>query len=52
LDSFTGEQNLILVTHQVNITALTGESVSQGEGVVVRRDIDRGFLLLGKIRFE
>ena len=52
LDSFTGEQNLILVTHQVNITALTGKTVSQGEGVVVRRDSDRGFLLLGKIRFE
>jgi len=50
--SFTEKQNLILVTHQVNITALTGETISQGEGVVVRRDFDRGLLVLGKIRFE
>lgn len=50
--SFAGKQNLILVTHQVNITALTGETVSQGEVVVVRRDSDREIMVLGKIRLE
>ena len=52
IESFTGEGNLILVTHQVNITALTGKAVSQGEAVVVRHDPDRGFQVLGNIRFE
>ena len=52
IESFAGEGNLILVTHQVNITALTGKAVSQGEAVVVRHDPGRGFQVLGDIRFE
>ena len=52
IESFAEEGNLVLVTHQVNITALTGKAVSQGEAVVVRHDSERGFQVLGNIRFE
>ena len=52
IESFAEEGNLVLVTHQVNITALTGKAVSQGEAVVVRHDPQRGFQVLGNIRFE
>lgn len=52
IESFAGEGNLVLVTHQVNITALTGKGVSQGEAVVVRHGPERGFQVLGDIRFE
>ena len=52
IETFAGESNLILVTHQVNITALTGKTVSQGEAVVVRHDPERGFLVWGNIGFE
>ncbi len=33
-----GKRNALLVTHQVNITALSGTSVAMGEGVLVRHD--------------
>jgi len=52
IESFAGKGNLVLVTHQVNITALTGKAVSQGEAVVARHDPERGFQVLGNIRFE
>lgn len=52
IQSFAGEGNLVLVTHQVNITALTGKAVSQGEAVVVRHDQVRGLLVLGNINFQ
>lgn len=42
-----GQQNLVLVTHQVRITALTGGIVSQGEAVVVRPDHADGQRVLG-----
>ncbi len=34
--AYTGQGNLVLVTHDVNIRALAGESVAQGEIVVAR----------------
>ncbi len=40
---------LVLVTHQVNIRALTGEFTSSGEMVVVRRKMDGGLKVLGKL---
>ena len=52
LSSFTGPKNLILVTHQVNITALTDMAVSQGEAIVVRSDPQQGFRVLGRIAFQ
>lgn len=36
LSHWTGPGVLVAVTHQVNITALTGVSPSEGEGVIVR----------------
>jgi len=52
IESFAGDGNMVLVTHQVNITALTGRAVSQGEAVLVRHDPERGFLVLGNISFD
>ena len=40
---------LVLVTHQVNIRALTGLGTSSGEIVVARHDIDGGVEVLGRI---
>ncbi len=40
---------LVLVTHQVNIRALTGKSTSSGEMVVVRKEPDGGLKVLGKL---
>jgi hypothetical protein len=37
LAAWRGEGVLVVVTHQVNITALTGVVPSSGEGVVVKR---------------
>ena len=40
---------LVVVTHQVNIRALTGQSTSSAEGVVLRRDGDR-LQVVGRVR--
>ncbi len=40
---------VILVTHQVNITALTGVYPASGEIVVVRREDDGAFTVVGSI---
>jgi len=42
-------QPLVLVTHQVNITALTGTYTGSGDIVVVRQALDGGFTVLGKL---
>ena len=44
-----GGPSLVLVTHQVNITALTGVVPQSGEIVVLRSDGDR-WVVLGRIR--
>jgi phosphohistidine phosphatase SixA len=44
-----GESNVVLVTHQVNITELTGAWPASGELVVVRPDGRGGFLLVGRL---
>jgi phosphohistidine phosphatase SixA len=44
-----GDRSLVLVTHQVNITALTGVFPQPGEIVVVRPEGD-GLRLVGRIR--
>ncbi len=41
--------NLVLVTHDVNIRALTGESVAQGEMVVAKARPDGGLEVLGTL---
>jgi hypothetical protein len=40
---------LVLVTHQVNITALTGIFPSEGEALVLRPRADSGFDVVGRI---
>jgi phosphohistidine phosphatase SixA len=42
----------ILVTHQVNITAFTGIFPASGEMVIVRKDGQDKFTVLGTIAFE
>jgi phosphohistidine phosphatase SixA len=39
----------VLVTHQVNITALTGVFPASGETVVLRRDLDGALTVVGRI---
>ena len=46
-----GGDRLMLVTHQVNITALTGVFPASGE-VVIFRDTDAGIEVLGRIRID
>lgn len=49
LDRWTGPGTLVVVTHQVNITALTGEGAASAEGVVVRRGADGRLAVVGTI---
>lgn len=48
---FDGDGVQVMVTHQVNITALTGIVPGQGEAVVVEPDGD-GLAVVGRIRFD
>ena len=41
---------LVLVSHQVNIRALTGLSVSSNGGVVMRRPLERGEGVVGRLK--
>ncbi|HYD94966.1 MAG TPA: histidine phosphatase family protein [Noviherbaspirillum sp.] len=44
-------RNLMLVTHQVNITALTGEAVASGEIIIARpARKGRGLTLVGRLK--
>lgn len=47
--AWNGPGALVVSTHQVNITALTGIVPVSGEGVVLRREGD-ALVLLGRIR--
>ena len=48
LEAWRGPGVLVVVTHQVNITALTGVVPAEGEGVVVRVDGGR-MAVLGRV---
>jgi len=48
--SWSGSGNLVMVTHEANITALTNQSSRDAEAVIVRPDGD-GLHILGRIRF-
>ncbi len=48
VSGWKGPGNLALVTHQVNIQALTGEPVRQGEAMVLR-PAEGGFQVVGRI---
>ena len=43
-----GRGSLVVVTHQVNIGALTGQGAAQGEGVVLRRQ-GQALVVIGRI---
>jgi len=46
------EARLLLVTHQVNISALVGEGTRSGEIVVATRDDDGALIPVGSIRID
>ncbi len=48
LEQLAPPRNVVLVTHQVNITALTGQSVAAGEALVVRATA-AGVQVVGRI---
>lgn len=50
LRAWDGRGTLVMVTHQVNVTALTGVVPSSGEIVVLGPNPDRSFSLVGRIR--
>lgn len=47
--TFSEPGNLVLVTHDVNVRALTGESLAQGEMVVAKAKEDGGLEVLGTL---
>ncbi len=49
--AYAGAGNLILVTHQVNITALTRRGVASGEAVILQ-PTGTSFQELGRLRFD
>lgn len=49
IQSFRGPGNMVMVTHQVNITALTGEYPGEGEIFVVRTTAQGSLQLTGRI---
>ena len=49
IQSFHGPGNLVMVTHQVNITALTGAFPAEGEMFVVRATAQGSIRLTGRI---
>jgi phosphohistidine phosphatase SixA len=49
LDSWRGPDVLVVSTHQVNVTALTGISPASGEGVVLQRE-GGAWRVVGRIR--
>lgn len=49
ISGFRGTGNIVMVTHQVNITALTGKVPAQGEALVVRADAGGEVELVGRL---
>ena len=45
-------EKLVMVTHQVNITALTGIFPASGEMIVVAREADGALAVRGRIRLD
>lgn len=50
LRQWKGPGVLVVVTHQVNITALTGHGASSGEGVVVQPTAEGPFRVVGTVQ--
>ena len=51
IGDFTGDGNLVLVTHLENIMALTGAGAREGEAVIVGVDGEK-LRVLGRIIFN
>lgn len=49
LSAYRDSRPLVLVTHQVNITALTGVYPASGETIVVQRTTDGSMTVLGRL---
>ncbi|MFC1459755.1 histidine phosphatase family protein [Microvirga arabica] len=50
IEDWRSARVLVLVTHQVNITALTGIFPSEGEALVLRPRASSGFEVIGRIK--
>lgn len=48
----TRDQNVVLVTHQVNISAITGEAPAMGEAIVMRLNSDGSLSRAGRLRAD
>ena len=51
IGSWKGPGTLVLVTHQVNISAITGEFTSMGEALVLAPDGGEAFKVVGRMPF-
>jgi hypothetical protein len=49
--AYSGSGNLILITHQENIKALTDVSAREGEAIIVR-PTEQGLHVLGRVVFN
>jgi phosphohistidine phosphatase SixA len=49
--AYSGSGNLVLITHQENIKALTGVSAREGEAIIVR-PTEQGLHVLGRVIFN
>jgi phosphohistidine phosphatase SixA len=49
--TWRGPGTLVLVTHQVNIAALTGQATAPAEGLVLKPDGTKAFTVLGRVPF-
>jgi hypothetical protein len=47
-----GRRNALLVTHQVNISALTGEFAAMGQAIVVRTNAQGAVVVVGRLRAD
>ncbi len=52
IGAFEGSGNQVMVTHQVNILALTGVSPREGEAVIVDIDSSGGLKVIGRQLFD
>ena len=52
IEAFEGAGNQVMVTHQVNITALTGIAPREGEAIIVDVDPTGTIKVLGRQTFD
>ncbi len=52
IEAFEGSGNQVLITHQVNITALTGLVAREGEMIIIDSDASGAIKVLGRQTFD